>query len=259
MWYQLLHIYTEHCTTQQFFLNTTTRTQTWIIIIKRYCSGGAAALVREVRLCVLLRLPHWLHRPLQHLRPRPWETLLQRSTTNIASSVSNVYMKNLLTKKNNVHSSSKKGKSEDWIWPPCEDWREQFAGNFQFARKDAARTKYLDLGGKLWSKHCPMQNGPTSQIKASSAKIVAHRGSKFEVDRCHQLSSPVISCQYFHHLLLERPESWWWCNQLLKGTGWWVTMMYKITGCFLLFQKNDWEKKFKYQNIFRTVSPPIND
>ena len=45
------------------------------------------------------------------------------------------------------------------------------------------------------------------QVKASSAKIVAHRGSKFEVDRCHQLSSPVISCQYFHHLLLERPES----------------------------------------------------
>ena len=35
------------------------------------------------------------------------------------------------------------------------------------------------------------------QVKASSAKIVAHRGSKFEVDRCHQLSSPVISCQYF--------------------------------------------------------------
>ena len=31
----------------------------------------AAALVGEVRLCVLLRLPHWLHRPLQHLRPRP--------------------------------------------------------------------------------------------------------------------------------------------------------------------------------------------
>ena len=45
------------------------------------------------------------------------------------------------------------------------------------------------------------------QVKASSAKIVAHRGSKFEVGRCHQLSSPVISCQYFHHLLLERPES----------------------------------------------------
>ena len=45
------------------------------------------------------------------------------------------------------------------------------------------------------------------QVKASSAKIVAHRGSKFEVDRCHQLSSPVLSCQYFHHLLLERPES----------------------------------------------------
>ena len=75
------------------------------------------------------------------------------------------------------------------------------------------------------------------QVKASSAKIVAHRGSKFEVDRCHQLSSPVISCQYFHHLLLERPENWWWCHQLLKGTGWWVKMMYKNTGCFFTVPK----------------------
>ena len=111
-------------------------------------------------------------------------------------------------------------------------------------------------GQKKFTRTCPWRPWQIwGMVKASSAKIVAHRGSKFEVDRCHQLSSPVISCQYFHHLLLERPEIWWWCHQLLKGTGWWVTMMYKNTGCFFNVPKKTTEKKSLSIRIFSELFP----